>query len=57
MKVWRISCRGSACFIPEHVAADDEAEHEDEEGYAQENDIDVEGQVIEVFCSHVAFEV
>ena len=55
--MWRLSWRGLAHFIPEHVAADDEAEHEDEEGYAQDKDIDVDGQVVEVFCSHVAFEV
>lgn len=34
--------------LPEKVAAEDEAEHEDEEADAQHNDIHIEGEVVDV---------
>lgn len=34
--------------LPEKVAAEDEAEHEDKEADAQHNDIDIERKVIDV---------
>lgn len=34
--------------LPEKVAAEDEAEHEDKEADAQHNDIDIERKVVDV---------
>ena len=36
-------------FVPEQVAAEDEAEHEYEEANAQDDDVDIERQVEELF--------
>lgn len=44
-------------FVPKQVAAEDEAEHEDEEANAQDDDIDVERQVEELFGCHLAVGV
>lgn len=46
-----------ALLSSEQVAAEEEAEQEDEEGDANDDDVDVEGQVVQVRCVHVAFEV
>lgn len=46
-----------SCLVPEQVAAKDEAEHEDEEANAQDDDIDVERQVEELFRCHLAVGV
>lgn len=46
-----------SCLVPEQVAAEDEAEHEDEEANAQDDDVDVEGQVEEHFRCHSAVGV
>lgn len=35
-------------YLPEKVAAEDEAEHEDKEANAQHNDIDIEREVVDV---------
>lgn len=34
--------------LPEQVAAEQEAEHEDEKTYAQNYDVDVQGEVVNV---------
>lgn len=39
----------SCYFIPEQVATEEEAEHEDEEADAQDDDVNVERQVKELF--------
>lgn len=43
-------------LLPGHVAAEQEAEHEDEEAHAQDDDVDVEGQVEELLRRHAAGE-
>lgn len=45
------------CLVPEQVAAEGEAEHEDEKTNAQGDDVDVEGQVEELFRCHLAVGV
>lgn len=45
------------CVVPEQVAAEDEAEHEDEGADAQDDDIDIEWQVEELFRCHLAVGV
>lgn len=43
--------------VPEQVAAENEAEHEDKEANAQDTDVDVERQVEELLRCHLAAEV
>lgn len=43
--------------VPEHVAAEDEAEHEDKEADAQDDDVYVERQVEELLRGHLAVGV
>ena len=46
----------SVCLVPEEVAAEDEAEHDDEEANAQDDDVEVERQVEELLGRHLAVE-
>lgn len=40
-------------FLPEQIAAEDYAQHEDEHADAQYNDVHVERQTVDVFFWHV----
>lgn len=41
-------------LAPEQIATEDDAEHKDEQADAQHDDIDVEGQMVQVFGRHIA---
>lgn len=43
--------------IPKEIATEDETEHEDEQANSQNDDIDVEGEVVDLFRRHLAVGV
>lgn len=54
---WIRSSNIICCHVPEQVAAQDEAEHEDEEANAQDDDVDFERQMEELLRRHPAVRV